>query len=96
MLPVLIAVLVAGALCLAYGIAIEQRWYRFRAYDLAILPPEGPETMDLLHLSDIHFRAIDHDGLTSTISNFEFNLDTKPHTDAITSITAGAHIQAGE
>jgi uncharacterized protein len=54
-LPVLIAVLVAGALCIAYGIAIEQRWYRLHTYDLAILPPDGPETMDLLHLSDIHF-----------------------------------------
>jgi predicted MPP superfamily phosphohydrolase len=58
-LPVLIAVMVAGALCIAYGIAIEQRWYRLRVYDLAILPPEGPESMDLLHLSDLHFVAHD-------------------------------------
>jgi predicted MPP superfamily phosphohydrolase len=54
-LPVLVVVLLAGALCIAYGIAIEQRWYRLRTYDLAILPPEGPESLDVLHLSDLHF-----------------------------------------
>jgi len=54
-LPVLIAVLVVGALCVAYGIAIERRWYRLRTYDLAILPPDGPESLQLLHLSDVHF-----------------------------------------
>jgi len=54
-LTVLVVVAIAGALCIAYGIAIEQRWYRLRTYDLAILPPGGPETLDLLHLSDLHF-----------------------------------------
>ena len=55
MLTVLVVVVIAGALCVAYGIVIEQRWYRLRTYDLAILPPGGPETLDLLHLSDLHF-----------------------------------------
>ncbi len=57
-LPVLavIPVIVAfGAACVAYGIVIERRWYRLRSYDLAILPPEGPERLDILHLSDLHF-----------------------------------------
>jgi uncharacterized protein len=56
MLSVLVVVLVlVGALCVAYGIAIERRWYRLRTYDIAILPPDGPESLDILHLSDLHF-----------------------------------------
>jgi uncharacterized protein len=58
-LTVLVVVLVAGALCIAYGIAIEQRWYRLRTYDLAILPPDGPAALDMLHLSDLHFVRTD-------------------------------------
>ena len=55
MLPVLVAILVLGALCVAYGVTIERRWYRLRSYDLAILPSSGPERLDVLHLSDLHF-----------------------------------------
>jgi predicted MPP superfamily phosphohydrolase len=54
-LPVLGALVLAGAACVAYGIVIERRWYRLRTYDLAILPPEGPDALDVLHLSDLHF-----------------------------------------
>jgi predicted MPP superfamily phosphohydrolase len=54
-LPVLGALVLVGAACVAYGIVIERRWYRLRAYDLAILPPEGPDALDVLHLSDLHF-----------------------------------------
>jgi predicted MPP superfamily phosphohydrolase len=54
-LPVLAALLVAGALCVVYGIAIERRWYRLRVYDLAILPSDSPRALDVLHLSDLHF-----------------------------------------
>jgi predicted MPP superfamily phosphohydrolase len=54
-LPVFVIVVVVGAVCVAYGMAIEHRWYRLRTYDLAILPPDGPERLDLLHLSDLHF-----------------------------------------
>ena len=53
MLPVLVVVL-ACVLCVAYGIVIERRWFRLRGYDLAILPPTGPERLDILHLSDLH------------------------------------------
>ena len=35
--------------------SIERRWYRLRSYDLAILPPDGPDRLDVLHLSDLHF-----------------------------------------
>jgi predicted MPP superfamily phosphohydrolase len=54
-LSVLVVVVIVGALCIAYGVAIERRWYRLRTYDLAILPPGGPDTLDILHLSDLHF-----------------------------------------
>jgi predicted MPP superfamily phosphohydrolase len=54
-LPVLGALVLAGAACVAYGIVIERRWYRLRVYDLAILPPDGPVALDVLHLSDLHF-----------------------------------------
>jgi len=54
-LPALIVVAIAAAACVAYGIVIERRWYRLRTYDLAILPSDGPERIDVLHLSDLHF-----------------------------------------
>jgi uncharacterized protein len=54
-LPALVIVAVVAAACVAYGIAIERRWYRLRTLDLAILPPGGPERLDVLHLSDLHF-----------------------------------------
>jgi predicted MPP superfamily phosphohydrolase len=53
-LPALVVVAVCVAACIAYGIAIERRWYRLRTYDLAILPPDGPDRLDVLHLSDLH------------------------------------------
>ncbi|MDP9185155.1 MAG: metallophosphoesterase [Actinomycetota bacterium] len=55
MLPALLVVVAVGVVCVAYGIVIERRWYRLRTYDLAILPPTGPERLDVLHLSDLHF-----------------------------------------
>jgi uncharacterized protein len=55
-LAALVVVLaIVAAACVAYGIAIERRWYRLRTYDLAILPPGGPDRLDVLHLSDLHF-----------------------------------------
>ena len=44
-----------GAGCVAYGVLIERRAYRLVRRDLAILPAEGPETVRMLHLSDLHF-----------------------------------------
>lgn len=55
MLPALLVVAAVGLACVAYGIVIERRWYRLRGYHLAILPPTGPEGLDVLHLSDLHF-----------------------------------------
>jgi predicted MPP superfamily phosphohydrolase len=56
----LVALLVAaGVACVAYGIAIERSWYRLRRYDLAILPPGGPQRLAVLHLSDLHFVRTD-------------------------------------
>ena len=54
MLPALVIVAAVAAACVAYGIAIERRWYRLRTLDLAILPPGGPDRLDVLHLSDLH------------------------------------------
>jgi uncharacterized protein len=54
-LPALVVVAAIGAACVAYGIVIERRWYRLRTYDVAILPSNGPERLDVLHLSDLHF-----------------------------------------
>jgi uncharacterized protein len=46
-----------GAACVAYGVAIERRWYRLVRHRLAMLPAgvDGPETLTMLHLSDLHF-----------------------------------------
>jgi len=54
-LAALVVLVIVAAACVAYGIVIERRWYRLRTYDLAILPSDGPERMDVLHLSDLHF-----------------------------------------
>ena len=44
----------AAALCVAYGVLVERRWYRRRDYRLPILRP-GASNLTLLHLSDLHF-----------------------------------------
>ena len=49
-----LAVLGAGALCVAYGVLIERRWYRRRQYRLEVLPT-GAQPLRVLHLSDLHF-----------------------------------------
>ena len=60
MLPlILIAVAGIGVACVAYGALIEHRWYRLRRYRIAILPAEGPQTLTVLHLSDLHFLRSD-------------------------------------
>lgn len=41
--------------CIVYGVAIERRAYRLVRRGLAILPADGPETVTVLHLSDLHF-----------------------------------------
>src|SRR5688572_8631788 len=46
-----------GAACVLYGVTIERRWYRVVRHRLDMLPagPDGPETLTVLHLSDLHF-----------------------------------------
>ena len=57
--PVLSRILLALAsiavVCIAYGVAIERRAYRLVRRGLAILPADGPESVTVLHLSDLHF-----------------------------------------
>jgi predicted MPP superfamily phosphohydrolase len=48
------AALVAGLACVAYGVFVERTWFRLRRYRVAILPADGPETLTVLHLSDLH------------------------------------------
>ena len=54
-IPVVLAVALVGIGCVLYGILIERRWYRLVRHRLAILPATGPESLSVLHLSDLHF-----------------------------------------
>lgn len=55
MLPVLLAIVGVGVACVAYGVLIERRWYHLVRHRLDILPTDGPPTLTILHLSDLHF-----------------------------------------
>lgn len=55
----LIALLVGGGACVAYGIFVERGWYRLATYRLPILPAGSQSTLTLLHVSDLHFVAAD-------------------------------------
>jgi hypothetical protein len=57
-LPLAIAVLVAGAACVVWGIVVERSWYRVDRHRLAILP-RGASPLTLLHLSDLHLVRTD-------------------------------------
>jgi predicted MPP superfamily phosphohydrolase len=50
----LVPVIGAGAVCVAYGVFVERRWYRTAEYRLPSLP-EGASSLSILHLSDLHF-----------------------------------------
>jgi predicted MPP superfamily phosphohydrolase len=39
----------------AWGVVVERSWYRLVRYRLALLPPDGPRDLTVLHLSDLHF-----------------------------------------
>lgn len=52
---ILLAIALAGLACVMYGVLIERRAYRLVRRRLAILPANGPETLTVLHLSDLHF-----------------------------------------
>jgi uncharacterized protein len=60
-LPVLLIVLAAGVVCVAWGVLVERHWYRLVRHRLDILPAggDGPASLTLLHLSDLHFVAGD-------------------------------------
>lgn len=49
-----VGLLGAAATAVLYGVAVERRWYRLVRYRLDILPSEGPDRIDILHLSDLH------------------------------------------
>jgi predicted MPP superfamily phosphohydrolase len=51
---IVLGVAVLGALCVGYGVLVERRWYRLARYRLDILPAAGPDTIGVLHLSDLH------------------------------------------
>jgi len=55
LVPILLGILVVGALCVAYGVVVERRAYRLVRRTVPILPAAGPGTLTVLHLSDLHF-----------------------------------------
>ncbi|MGZ4108848.1 MAG: metallophosphoesterase [Actinomycetota bacterium] len=79
MLPVLVAVVVVGIACVAYGVLIERRWYRLMRYRLDILPAHAERPITVLHLSDLHIVA----GQTRKLRRF---LATLPGAD-VTAVT---------
>lgn len=52
---ILLAIAAVGMACVAYGVFFERRAYRLVRRTLGILPAEGPPTLLVLHLSDLHF-----------------------------------------
>jgi uncharacterized protein len=52
---ILLAIAAAGLACLAYGVFVERHAYRLVRRRLAILPADGPKSLRILHLSDLHF-----------------------------------------
>ena len=56
---ILLALASIAVVCIAYGVAIERRAYRLVRRGLAILPADGPESVTVLHLSDLHFVSAD-------------------------------------
>ncbi|MEX2421597.1 MAG: metallophosphoesterase [Actinomycetota bacterium] len=54
MLPAIVVVCVVGVSCVAYAL-VERTAFRLVRRGLAILPADGPETLSVLHLSDLHF-----------------------------------------
>ena len=57
LLQIVGALAALGLGCVVYGVAIERRWYRLVRYRLAMLPAgsKGPDSLTVLHLSDLHF-----------------------------------------
>jgi predicted MPP superfamily phosphohydrolase len=51
----LVGILVAGLLCVCYGIFIERTWYRTAKYRLQVLPGGASAPLTVLHMSDLHF-----------------------------------------
>jgi uncharacterized protein len=57
LLPILSALAALGLGCVIYGVTVERHWYRLVRHRIAMLPAggKGPETLTVLHLSDLHF-----------------------------------------
>ena len=55
---ILLAIVIAGACCVVWGIVVERRRYRLVRHRLDILPA-GTEPLSILHLSDLHFTRRD-------------------------------------
>ena len=56
---ILLAIAGIGVACVAYGVLVERRAFRLVRRGLAILPAAGPETLTVLHLSDLHVVRVD-------------------------------------
>jgi len=56
---ILLALSSIAVVCVVYGVSIERRAYRLVHRGLAILPADAPESLTVLHLSDLHFMSSD-------------------------------------
>lgn len=54
-MPWLLVIPAVGLACVAWGVIVERRWYRLVRRRLPILPSDGPASLTILHLSDLHF-----------------------------------------
>jgi uncharacterized protein len=57
------AVAAVGALCVAYGVVVERRWFRLQKYTVPLLPADADRPLRVLHLSDLHLRRANRDQL---------------------------------
>jgi uncharacterized protein len=55
LIGLLVGVAAIGAACVLYGVFVERQAFRLVRRRLAILPADGPESLTILHLSDLHF-----------------------------------------
>ena len=52
-----------GALCVAYGVVVERRWFRLQRYTIPVLPAGATGPLRVLHLSDLHLRRANREQL---------------------------------
>lgn len=100
LLPILIAILAVGVVCVAYGVLVERRAYRLVRYRIDILPAAGPAGLTVLHLSDLHFTHDDAKKRAFLASLPEADVtvvtgDFLAEPEAVETAVAGVHVARG-